>query len=43
MRCVPIDSNRHADEIEAGLTAEYDNIENRVDLLSGWTVDADDK
>ena len=34
---------RHADEIEASLAAEYDNIENHVDVLSGWTVDTDDK
>ena len=34
---------RHADEIEASLAAEYDNIENHVDVLSEWTVDTDDK
>jgi hypothetical protein len=34
---------RHADEIEASLAAEYDDIENHVDVLSGWTVDTDDK
>jgi len=34
---------RHADEIEASLAAEYDNIENHADTLSGWAVDTDDE
>jgi hypothetical protein len=34
---------RHADEIESSLAAEYDNIENHVDVLSGWAVDTDDE